>query len=505
MSRTSAGVARRRALVTALLGAMLGCVLLATVVVGDLTGGASGPPSGAAGVVPADAYAYVHISTDRSRPEVRRALTMLERLPVEPALLTQLRSGLALAAPWLGSEAAFAVLPQGTLTVLDVRDQAAARRAVALVPAGTKLAFVRHYAVIGAPAVVSAALAAARTGSLLRTNAYRRASSDEPADRVADAYVSAAGVSRLLLAHAGVPAMLGTLLARPTLLGATLSVSPAPRGLRIHIHSAFDPSISGLDVAGSRPFTPTLQYFIPAGATLMLDQRALDRKATRLLVAAASGGVGGSIRPLLSRLGSALAAEGVNIPSVLRVFHGESAVALVPPNAAGGNPSLLIVARVTDEASARATLASVETPLSQLFAGTAAAAGQTPVLNDVAVGADAIHELALAPGLRLDYTVAHGLAIISTSRGPVTSVLRHAAALTGDRNYREVLPTGSNGVSSLVFLDFNKLLNLVGQTGLTRGARFAALRPDLQQIHAVGVRATSGEDDSTAELFLQIP
>jgi hypothetical protein len=101
MSRTSAGVARRRAVVTALLGAMLGCVLLATVVVGDLVGGASGPPSGAAGVVPADAYAYVHISTDRLRPEVRRALTMLERLPVEPALPTRPRSGMALAAPWL--------------------------------------------------------------------------------------------------------------------------------------------------------------------------------------------------------------------------------------------------------------------------------------------------------------------------------------------------------------------------------------------------------------------
>jgi hypothetical protein len=49
MSRTSAGVARRRALATALLGAVLRCVLLATVVVGDRTGGISGPPSGAAG------------------------------------------------------------------------------------------------------------------------------------------------------------------------------------------------------------------------------------------------------------------------------------------------------------------------------------------------------------------------------------------------------------------------------------------------------------------------
>ena len=81
MSRTSAGVPRRRALVVALLGAVLGCVLLATVLL-DLSGGPSGPPSGAAGVVPADAYAYVHISTDRSRPQVREAFSLLQRLPV---------------------------------------------------------------------------------------------------------------------------------------------------------------------------------------------------------------------------------------------------------------------------------------------------------------------------------------------------------------------------------------------------------------------------------------
>jgi hypothetical protein len=503
MSSTSAGVGRRRALVVALLGAVLGCVLLATVVISDLTAGPSGPPAGAAGVVPADALAYVHVSTDQGRPEVRRTLALLGRLPVPAAQLMPLGPRLALAAPWLGREAALAVLPEGTLTVLDTRDPAAARRTN--FGNGTTLAVVGHYAVIGTPAVVAAAVSAAHHANLLGAAPFRRASAGEPADRVADVYVSAAGVTHLLLAHAGAPAMLGTLLARPTLLGATLSLSPATGGLRVHIHSAYDPNISGMSGPASRPFTPTLQSFIPAGATLMLDQRGLDRNATRLLVAASAAGVGGSIRPLLSQLGSALGAEGVSVPGVLRLFDGESAVALVPADGSGTDSSLLIMSRVSDEAAARATLAALETPLSQIFAGTAAGAGQTPIVNDVAVGADSIHELSLAPGFQLDYSVAHGLVIVSTSRAPVASVLRHGAALSGEGAYRSVLPMGSNGVSSLVFLDFNQLLNLVGQTGLTRGAHFAALRPDLQRIRAVGIRSTSGEDDSTAELFLQIP
>ncbi len=296
--------------------------------------------------------------------------------------------------------------------------------------------------------------------------------------------------------------MLGTLLAQPTLLGATATLSPTSGGLRVRIHAALDTTISGLSGDAGRPFTPTLQRVIPAGATLMLDQRGLDRKATRLLVAAGAGGVGTSIRPLLSRLGSALGAEGVNVPSILSLFGGESAVALVPTSA-GGDPSLLVVARVPNEAAARERLASLETPLSQLFAGTAVGAGQAPVLNDVAVGAESIHELALAPGFTLDYSVAHGLVIVSTSRAPVVAVLRRAGALAGDPRYRAVLPIGPNGVSSLVFLDFNQLLNLVGQTGLTRGARFGALRPDLQGIRAIGIQSTSGEADSTAELSLK--
>jgi hypothetical protein len=40
--------------------------------------------------------------------------------------------------------------------------------------------------------------------------------------------------------------------------------------------------------------------------------------------------------------------------------------------------------------------------------------------------------------------------------------------------------------------------------GLTRSAEFAARAPDRDRIRAVGMISTSGEADTTAELFLQI-
>jgi len=61
---------------------------------------------------------------------------------------------------------------------------------------------------------------------------------------------------------------------------------------------------------------------------------------------------------------------------------------------------------------------------------------------------------------------------------------------------------GDRDIATL--LDFDQLLSLGEQTGLTRSARYRALRADLQRIRATSLQASSGEADSTAELFLQI-
>ena len=59
-------------------------------------------------------------------------------------------------------------------------------------------------------------------------------------------------------------------------------------------------------------------------------------------------------------------------------------------------------------------------------------------------------------------------------------------------------------VTSLVFLDFGQLLSLAEQTGLTHGAQVGAIGLDLARIHAAGLISTAGENDTNAELFLQI-
>ncbi len=490
------------------------------------------PATGPARLVPGDALLYVHLSTDRGRPAVRQALAFARRLPNWPLLSAALtrRSGAPLTASWLGREAAFALLDTsgstaGSLIVLDVRNRAGAEASLAgagAVPdgsydraallrarSGTVLAFARHYLLLGQDASVRAGLdvATGRTPSLAGNSAYQQASAGEPADRVLDAYASVSGVRRVLAPRGGLLGALGVLLDQPALSGVTVSASAVTGGLGLRVHEALYPGLARVSAPAAQ-FSPTLASVMPSGSTILLDVRGLAHSAPRILTTLATVGIGGRIGPLLSRLGSALAAQGVDIPQILSIFSGETAVA-ISPGAAGQSgtrvPALVIVARTAHPNATSGLLAGLEAPLAQLFPPPSSGAGQAPEFGDLQVAGVTVHQMALAPGFQLDYAVFRGLVVVSTSVRAIAGVARHTASLADTGAYQATLGNVPSRVTSLLFFDFNQLLSLGEQAGLMRSAQMAALRPDLQRIRAVGLTATRGESDTTAELFLQIP
>jgi hypothetical protein len=500
----------------------------------------SPPATGAAAVVPGTALVYLHASTDPARPAVRRALQLGARFPDYPWLRESVIARLGGVTgsqgvdfsrdirPWLGKEAALALLntpgsTAGSLIVLDVSDRKRATRFLArggqtgrlsyrgteirTYSRGTEAAFVGRYLAIGQDASVRASIdvAQGRSPSLLAVSAYRRSVAGEPATRAIDAYASVAGVRRVLAPQGGVLGALGALLYQPALQGVSASLSAVADGVRVRVHSALDPSASRLSGGARSGFTPTLPGAAPAGTTLLLDVTGLDRVAPRLLGAGSAGGVLGRLGPLLARLGSALAAQGVDVKrDVLSLFAGETAVAIAPTAGTSGRPTLVIVAPTRDEARTRAALAALQAPLAQLFPPPRTGPGQAPVFNDRQVAGIIAHQLVLAPGLEFDYAVFDGKLVVSTSLGGIAGVRSHDRALSDDKAYRATLGQRPERVTSLLFLDFNQLLSLGEQTGLTRSARFRALRPDLDKVRAIGLSSTSGEAESTAELFLQI-
>src|SRR6516165_5165048 len=118
--RTPRHFLRRR---LALAGGILAVVIAAVVVLVTSGSGPLPPATGAATIVPADALAYVNLSTDPARPAVSDARKLAARFPdwplLETAALNRLRalvggSGPADFAtairPWLGKEAALALI-----------------------------------------------------------------------------------------------------------------------------------------------------------------------------------------------------------------------------------------------------------------------------------------------------------------------------------------------------------------------------------------------------------
>jgi hypothetical protein len=531
--KVAAPVRRRRALLGFTVLVLIVVVAIAAASGGGSSGGPA-PGTGAATVVPADALLYVHLSTDPGRPAVRTALALAEKFPDFPLLAARLESALAPSGgaisfvsdirPWLGSEAAVALLDTGTntaapLIVLGVANRSRAQAFIARIGAhagatfdgtqlyarrGAALAFTGRYLVLGSSASVRSALqtASGRAVSLAADSAYRAAAAGEPAGRVLDAYASAVGVRRLLVNQGGLAGALGVLLYSPAMSGVSLALSAAPPGARIQIHRALDPDLAAIAGRPGQQFSPTLEGELPEGSTLALDVPDLERVAPRVLSAGATGGVGGAIGPLLSRLGAALRAQGVDVTGLESLFSGESAVAVSP---APGHPSaLVIVSRVANMAQARTELASVEVPLSQLLASAANSSGVVSSFTARSVAGVTAHQLTLASGVELDYAVFRGLAVISTSLSGIAAVASHAHTLSDEEAYRAALAGHPSQVTSLLFLDFSQLLSLAGQTGLISGARFDALRADLRKIGAIGLSSTSGETSSTAELSLQI-
>ena len=415
---------RRTAAVIGLLGVAALVALIAVLLSGgggNAGGGGGGGTGGPAAVIPSDALAYVDLTIDRGDPAVTQALEVAQRLPDFPVLgaaaISRLGSVLGGGhtvdfatdvSPWLGGHAALALLDTatstaGVLIVVAVTDQGRARsflhsvgatahgsyrgHGLLAAPNGTEIAFAGGDMVIGQDAGVRAAIdvAAGASPSLARSAVYRRTVAGEGGGSVLDAYASAAGVRRVLADQSGILGAVGSLLSQPALQGVAIALTPTQKGAAIRIHSTLDPGLVKLGSGGAAPtaFTPSLPALMPATSSLLLDVADLDKVAPQVLNAGSAAGLAGGIGPLLTRLGSALRSEGVNVSDLVSIFHREAALAIV---GGGRSPTLVIVARTPDQSRTQRELAALEAPLAQLFSAPGQKQSSVPVFNDRQVG-----------------------------------------------------------------------------------------------------------------------
>ncbi len=513
--------------------ALIAAVVLAVVVLGGGSDGDGPAADRAATLAPADALAWVHLSTDGDRDAVARALALAGRAGLD-STLSGLAGGLLGSGggqpvdfrrdvrPWLGDEAALALTrggrgTAGSLLLLAVGDEQGARQflsrtagparrgsyrgqAISTYGNGTVAAFADGFLLVGQQATIRGALdrAAGSRGAraLADDPAYRRATAGQPADRALDAYATVAGVRLLLAPRSGPLGLLGALLDQPSLRAVALSLSADPRKATVRVRSDLDPR----GRAKPATFTPTLTSTVPLDAIGYLGFPGLAKAAPLLLSLGGVGAAGGTASDtarLIEQAGRALRAQGVDFArDLLPLLGGEVAVAVVPVDRA---PALVLLAKVRDGDATTGALRRLEPALAQLFAP---AGGSAPSFADTRVGRIAARRLDAGGGAEVDYAVADGVLAVSMGTAPLAAVLQPKGSIAENPEYKAVIPDSQSELTSIVFFDFSQLLSFFEPLGLTSDSGLGA---DLQRIRAVGLTSTGGEAQSTAELTFEIP
>lgn len=484
---------RRRAVAAGVLAAVvLGAVLL-------LTGGSSGsgapPADRATRLVPADALVYLHLSTDTGRAGTAAAQQLAERFPsyadLRRTLVTRLSApGCPLPKGALGRsrEAAIALVDTGggnagSLVYVDTGSEAKLpERTCGSIQTGK----FGRFLVIGQPQsiVIARQLAAGHGKTLADDPAYRRTLAELPARRVADVWVSKAGVQRLLEPQGGLLGAAGTLLDQPGLTATAGAVTAEKGGARIVLRSLHG---AGAGTGGAfGTFTPTIQREVPDSAFAFLAVKGLSSAATRLL--GLGGGRTAALAPLLARAGRDL------LP-LAQLFSGEVGVSITADTPA---PVLTLMTRAKDPTAAAATLAAARPKIARLLAPTG---GPVPEWKRIGDG----FRLRPAAGVEVNYAVLKDLIVVSTRSSGIAAVRERKGALPDTRQWQAAVGKAEKPVSSLVFLDFNQLLRLGEQTGLNDSGAYLAAKDDLQRLKSIGARSSSEGDESTVELFLSFP
>ncbi|HEY4097330.1 MAG TPA: hypothetical protein VGM33_17545 [Baekduia sp.] len=434
-------------------------------------GGASagGPPAGgAARLVPADALVYVHLSTDRDRAATASAAAVADAFPSWPTL----RDGILARLQAPGCDVAAQALKTADEAALAIFDTGGSQTANSLVLVDTgrehpgskergcgtlSSEYVGTFLAIGQPESLHLAeqLQAGHGASLAAAALPKKAFGELPADRTVDGWVSADGVRRLLAPHGGLLGAAGVLFDQPALRGAAFGLSAAGDHARLVVKSQLDPKLAQHSGSGFTKFTPTLAADVPASAMAYLGVSNVGPALQRIL--AAAGTSSAQLQPLVGKLAAPLK----------RVFPGEAAIVLT---SAAPAPVLTILAATKDDAATRKTLA------------------------------------ALPATVRKSFTTAvwDGKVAVSTDPKGIAAVKAGGEHLTDSENWSKAVGNHPESVSSLLFLDFSRLLTLGEQTGLGQSSAYQAAKGDLVKVHAIGASTSGSDSESTAEISLLI-
>jgi hypothetical protein len=480
-------------------------------------------------LVPADALLYVHADVDRGSEQWKLGTQLSKRLPLLAQLrarllrsLTRGRAAIDLERevyPWLGREAALALLPSpgGTarsLVLLGLSDPELARafldrvvgRARTTVYHGVTInargalgtAFLGGFLLISRPENLRAAVRV-RDGSLQsldRQPAFARTRAHLPSqDQLLYAYAPAKGVRSVIGPRPGLVGWLGRLIEEPGLRAAAAAVRAEANGVRIKFASV---SSSGRarDSGVRAPYHPALAALVPSNAVAYIDMRGADRiLSSAALFGRASLSLPRSLRPLRTALASGDRRLRREIRSLLQ---NETALVVTPSR---GAPVVSLLVNDVNEIQATNLLLRLQPLLTRLGRSSI---GVVPIFEPRLISGVTAATLRITPALALTFAVYRGSAIISTSPNGVRAIATSESHLTEN----PLFVAGAEGhlgpVTSVTFLDLRRLLALGEQLGLSQSSGYQAFKADLSHVRALSAVTSTASTSKSAEIFIEV-
>lgn len=508
------------------------------------------PPDNAAALVPAAALAYVHLDLDPGRHQVVRLGEVAGRVPkLAEQLLgrsAELVPGVELTftelavelAPWLGDEAALALLPAGggathRLWLLAVDDPVGARdfageltgranvaehRGIEIEADGSgelAAAQVSGFLAVGSEQAVRAVIdVGAREGSasLGDDPAMVEIRDELPPERAAEAYLSGEGAEELIAEAPGALSALAPFALPEATRGVGIALGAGEEGeLELAVRSLLDsgrveaePGFFGaLD-----PFEPELPQRFPDDSLAYVGFGDPGRAIGDLLARAGAGEAGqaGGFEGFAAELGGA---GGIDLEDGLLPALGAEAAFVIEPRAAGGDdllaatPFLEFVASGVDADAAREALTALEAPAVAAIAPVVGA--RVPEFGPIEVAGVEAQSSRVSPAIELTHAIVDDLAVIATDPLGIERLAEGSGGLDGAEMFERATADFADEVSLLAFLDLRQLVAAAERLGLAEDPVYAAFSGEVRSLLALGiaVRRTSELLATDARLIVE--
>jgi uncharacterized protein DUF3352 len=368
-------------------------------------------------------------------------------------------------------------------------------------PSGLATGFSGGQALFGDVLAVRAALDA-KTGKAprLEGSPLDAARQSLPDVRLAEIYLSRAGIQRMLVGRQGGATQLDTFVDYGATTAMAASLTAHDDGLEVQLDSRLDPKLEQASptVFASLPqFEPGLADAAGSGALGYIGVGDLGPALNKAIATAGTSaqGLTASLRGLAQRLQKQ---AGVNpLSDLLPALGGQAALVAEP---SGGVPYASLIVDDVDENKALDALGALQGPLVQSIGR----GGQVPSFQTKNVNGVDVHSVQVSPNVDLSYALFDRKLVISTQPQGIAQVVSGGEDLAGSDAYKDATDPLPDRVSALVFLNLDEVFGLAQRAGLATDPLYASLSQDISRIGSLGLAVIGSNSELRSQLFLAI-